>query len=284
MELLVHSEVDDFLSRALPSLRKHEAANNLMLGVSLRLQEQPDFYGSLPFLATVENAGVLVAAALMTPPFNLIVHCPGGDCCAAFLLIAETLSGSGWQVPGVLGHAAHALVFARAWQQVNGETFRLSMHLRAFELRKVIPPPRTSGCMRLASLYDLALAEEWETAFNVEAIGEDEPHVSAPRTRGRIERCELFFWVHEQPVSMAASARPVGRGVTVGLVYTPPERRRWGYAAALVAALSQHLLDAGYDYCTLFTDLANPTSNEIYQRIGYRPVCDYDTYRFIHET
>lgn len=47
------------------------------------------------------------------------------------------------------------------------------------------------------------------------------------------------------------------------------------YASACVAALSQLILDEGKEFCTLFTDLANPTSNHIYQQIGYRPVCDF---------
>ena len=49
---------------------------------------------------------------------------------------------------------------------------------------------------------------------------------------------------------------------------------------ATVAALSQLLLDSGRKFCFLFTDLSNPTSNHIYQAIGYRPVCDVDEYRF----
>jgi len=64
-------------------------------------------------------------------------------------------------------------------------------------------------------------------------------------------------------------------------VYTPPEFRGRGYASALVAALSQAMLDAGYHFCTLFTDLANPTSNHIYQAIGYQPVCDTDEYDYL---
>ena len=63
-------------------------------------------------------------------------------------------------------------------------------------------------------------------------------------------------------------------------MYTPPERRRRGYASALVAALSQEQLDAGKEFCFLYTDLANPTSNKIYQDIGYEPVADVDEYRF----
>jgi predicted GNAT family acetyltransferase len=63
-------------------------------------------------------------------------------------------------------------------------------------------------------------------------------------------------------------------------VYTPPALRGRGYASALVAAVSQAQLDAGRRFCFLFTDLANPTSNRIYQDIGYEAVCDVDEYRF----
>ena len=74
---------------------------------------------------------------------------------------------------------------------------------------------------------------------------------------------------------MIGKTRPSENGISVGPVYTPPEQRGRGYATHLTAAFSQHLLDAGYRFCTLFTDLANPTSNSIYQQIGYRAVCDF---------
>ena len=82
------------------------------------------------------------------------------------------------------------------------------------------------------------------------------------------------------PVSMAAGTRPIVHGITVNRVYTSPALRRRGYATACVAALSQRLLDEGYQFSMLFTDLANPTSNNIYQQIGYRPVCDFRETRF----
>lgn len=79
---------------------------------------------------------------------------------------------------------------------------------------------------------------------------------------------------------MAAAGRKTRSGIAVNLVYTPKELRRRGYATSCVAALSQHLLDSGYKFCTLFADLANPISNSIYQKIGYRPIGDYDSYLF----
>ena len=65
-------------------------------------------------------------------------------------------------------------------------------------------------------------------------------------------------------------------GIRVGPVYTPPELRGRGYASNLVAAASQAALDDGRRALFLFTDLANPTSNRIYQAIGYEPVRDVD--------
>ena len=68
----------------------------------------------------------------------------------------------------------------------------------------------------------------------------------------------------------------------MSLVYTPPEFRRRGYATACVGELSRMLLESGWEFCALFADLANGTANRVYQRIGYRPACDYDQYLF-HE-
>lgn len=96
----------------------------------------------------------------------------------------------------------------------------------------------------------------------------------------RITRSSLFLWEDGRPVSMAAGSRQTTHGIVVNQVYTPPELRNRGYATSCVAALSQHLLDQGHTFCALFADLGNPTSNSIYQRIGYRPVVDFGEYYF----
>jgi hypothetical protein len=69
-------------------------------------------------------------------------------------------------------------------------------------------------------------------------------------------------------------------GIRLGPVYTPPERRRQGYATSLVAGVSARLLEGGFRRCYLLTDLANPTSNAIYRRVGYEQVCESAEYGY----
>jgi len=90
----------------------------------------------------------------------------------------------------------------------------------------------------------------------------------------------VVIWEDASPVSFAGFGNPTPTGIRVGPVYTPRELRRRGYATALVAALTDVLLRRGRRHCFLFTDLANPTSNSIYQRIGYTPVTDVDMWVF----
>ena len=100
------------------------------------------------------------------------------------------------------------------------------------------------------------------------------------RTEAQISAGRFFLWVDEKPVSMALISPPTGDSQMVGGVYTPPALRGKGYATSCVAKLSQRVLDSGVPSCRLFTDLANPTSNKIYARIGYHPVADFEHYLF----
>jgi len=83
-----------------------------------------------------------------------------------------------------------------------------------------------------------------------------------------------------EPVSMSGHRDVPGVGSRIGPVYTPPEHRRRGYATALVAEQSAARLALGDPACFLYTDLANPTSNAIYARIGYVKVCEAVEYAF----
>lgn len=85
---------------------------------------------------------------------------------------------------------------------------------------------------------------------------------------------DCFSVLLDQPVSLAVYNRETPVSGNIGPVYTPKEYRNTGYATYCVAALSQKILDSGKTCATLMTDLANPISNSIYQKIGYKSVCD----------
>jgi predicted GNAT family acetyltransferase len=283
MILNLYPDAAAFLSRAQAWLEEEEVANNLMLGVSLRERAFPERVRWPAYYATVEDQNGLIVAAVQTPPFKVIVYAGREDYAGALKAVARDLLASpDRRIPGVLGPNNVARDFAEGWTRLSGQSHRINHHQRIYVLHRVNPMPPVPGRVRLAGPAYLELATRWSLAF-FEDIGESAGAENAEASaRQRIEDGALHLWEDEngRPVSMAAAARPTAHGITVSLVYTPPESRRRGYAGACVAALSGAMLDAGYRFCTLFTDLANPTSNHIYQQIGYEPVCDYDEYEF----
>ncbi len=281
LTLTRHLTASTFLEFTRDALLRHEAANNLMLGIALRLDRHPERIERQPYLATIGDGRGLAAAGLMTPPYKLVVFGERGADPAAWQLMAQDLLAEPWPVPGVLGPSEVAAAFAWAWSQATGHGWRPGMSERVYELRRVIPPPPPGGSLRLATDADLDLVIAWMLDFIRDTGVQDPPDQVPQMARIKIVDRLLFLWeVDGAAVSMAGATRPGVHSISIGPVYTPPEQRRKGYAAACVAALSQRLLDSGFEFCTLFTDLANPTSNSIYQQIGYRPVCDFNEYLF----
>ncbi len=280
MSLSTFSTADEFLDKTQAWLEEGEAANSLLLGIALRLKRFPNRIDHAPYLAVVEDDKGIAAAALMTPPWNLGVSSEQEDCASALEMVARDLMARNWNVPGTIGPARVADEFAKIWTTVAGKNYKINRRERLFELRQVNPVSFNSGEMRIASEKDEELVTRWAVEFQKEALDSFGIAEIPPIVQRRIGDREIYLWADGEPVSMAARTRPTPNGISIGLVYTPPESRRRGYATSLVAQLSQSLLDSGYKYCALFTDLANPTSNHIYQEIGYKPVCDFNEYRF----
>ena len=280
MYVVRHQTAGEFLARARSTLEQHEAANNLIIGIAVRLQESPERIKTPPYLATVEDGERLVAAAAMTPPHRLILHAEDEDP-EPLRLLARNLVTGGWHVPGVGALKATSRMFAEIWSAVTGQPYRAGMNERVYELRQVNPPKRPiPGVLRVATEDDLPLMGEWVWGFIQDAGVEGTPEGAREIAELRIADRDLFIWDNGGPVSTVTKTRHSTHGIVVSLVYTPPAYRNRGYASAAVAALSQQLLDAGWAFCSLFTDLANPTSNSVYQRLGYRPVADFDEYLF----
>jgi predicted GNAT family acetyltransferase len=210
------------------------------------------------------------------PPYLL----PMPDADAAEL--ARVLHERGEDVRGAAGTTEACEAFADAWTAAAGGRRRALVRSRLFELTELIQPPRVPGRLRLATDDDLDVVLAHLAGFQRDA------EVQAGRDPGqrsyddldrhaalrRVRAGEFWLWTRGTgPVSSVGGHEPAYGASRVGPVYTPPEHRRHGYAGAATAAVSARLLAEGVRPC-LFTDLANPTSNGVYERIGYRPVRD----------
>jgi uncharacterized protein len=276
------ADVDAFLARAGAFLAEHEAENNLLFGICSNLKANPSLFTAAPrFAVAVKNAAGaerVVAAALQTPPHRLVIsHL---DDLEAVDALADSLADD--PLPGILGAGPVARRFAERWTARTGGSFERRMAERIFRLAAVRQPRATEGRMRLAEPSDQALVAGWLRAFVDEALGEafEDAEVAAHRWIARSGRTLHLWQVGDATVSLCGVGGATPTGIRVGPVYTPPGHRGHGYASNLVAQASQVQLDAGYRFLFLFTDLANPTSNKIYQAIGYERVTDVDQYVF----
>ena len=281
MKLRAHDDVRSFLDAASPLLMPDEARYNLLFGICSTLIEAPRAYATF-HLWTLESRGEVMWVGLMTPPFNILVTRPAQPDALDFA--AEALHTGGVSLPGVTGALPEVDDFADRWERLTGLKRRLRMGQGIYAVQEVRPPEGVSGQMRLAADSDRGLLAEWLRAFAAESTPEESPHLEVDQiiTR-RLESSHGGFALWEdagESVSVSGFGGETPTGIRIGPVYTPPALRGRGYASALVAELSRGLLAAGRDYCFLYTDLANPNSNRIYQRVGYERVCDSADYAF----
>ena len=269
-----------FLQRMQARLAENEPANNLILGISRRLQSYPERIKDQPYFATVERGQQVVAAALMTPPHNLLVYAEETADAEAWDLVLADLIRDHWPVPGVLGPAPVASQVAAWWSDRQGVPYRVNRYERLYTLHVVNPQPDPGGALCLAAEEHVPLLSNWLYEFHRDLGMPISKELAFETATTKIIDHDMYLWVDGQPVTMVGQARPGVRGIVIAPVYTPPQFRRHGYASACTAAVSQRLLDAGWAFCSLFTDLANPISNSIYQKVGYRPVCDFTEYAF----
>src|SRR5579859_298367 len=278
MDVMRWATGGDFLRRAEAFLMTHEVVNCVPLGIANQLRLYPKHFKRPPYLATIEHDGDVLAAAVMTPPNHLLLSFTESQ--AALNLLAADVANFDPATAGVSGAAPYIQWFAEQWQSLTGVTFQRIMPERLYQLTQVKQPAGIPGAARRASGSDRELLIEWMTAFDLEAFGTLSANVGERvDTYFEMSTRGIFLWEDGAPVSLAAFGCFTPHGARIGPVYTPPDKRGHGYASAVTAQLSQHLLDSGRDFCCLFTDLANPTSNHIYQTIGYVPVGDVE-YRF----
>jgi predicted GNAT family acetyltransferase len=223
----------------------------------------------------VRHGRDVVAVMFQSPlDFHAAITPAAPDAVAA---LTEAAAEVAPDLPGVSGEAATAAVFAGSWAERLRTPAAPVEGQRLYELRTLRHPDGVPGRLRRAGTDDAERLIDWMRGFEVDTGGV----ATTPETlRRRIGAGLVWTWDHGEPVAMAALTTPLAGTTRVGLVYTPPEHRRHGYAAACTAAVSQVGLDTGAQRCILYTQLGNPQSNAIYRSLGYEPIQETVHYRF----
>lgn len=274
-------DLTGFLSHAGGFLRSRPDLHTVALTVTetLRTDGTRAYGGEAPVFGVLELGGQVRAAYFRTPPFRLTVTPLTPDEADA---LAAHLVALGHRLPGVIAVRETAEAFAAAWYRRTGVRGTVGQRQRLYRLGNLtVPQPVPPGRARVAGRGDREQLIRWYGEF-IEAVGDHAARDAAAWADSRIAYGGVTFWEGEDgsPVAMAGVTPVVAGQVRVAPVYTPAHLRGRGYAGAVTAAVSRAVLASGIREVLLFTDLANPTSNSLYQRIGYRAVADFAAYDF----
>ncbi|MEM7104126.1 MAG: GNAT family N-acetyltransferase [Bacteroidota bacterium] len=269
MIIKTYNTIGSFLADNQAFLEKEEAANNLLLGLPLAMKGKP-LKAQMPIMLSVFNDNEVVFSCFQTPPRQMIIYAQTDDCGAEIDYLIKFLIDHNYDMPGVLGRKTLVNQFESSWRKATGHQSKVLFDHLVFQLDELNDIPISDGSIRLATMDDYELVARWVKDFIEEATQDDSASYKKV-AKDKIEGKAIYLWENEEIVSMAGIDRPTTHGITVNYVYTPPEFRGKGYASSVVYEMSALMLRQ-YAFCALFTDLANPTSNKIYQAIGYRPI------------
>ena len=276
IEIRSHNHASELISLSGSYLERHESENNLPIGLVYKLSEAPDYYGSKsPLLLSILEQESVVGVVIMTPPRRIILSRIDTDVLAATTHIVDHLRRTNTRTPGVVGPSVEAQAFSDCWVEgAFGVSARVAIRMRVFEARKVADMFGSPGRLRLARPDDHLLIAKWIANFSEEIKEPVDLESAKSHAERSIRGQELYIWDDGAPVCIAKESRPTRNGTTINTVYTPSEHRNKGYATSCVWSLTQKMLTDRYSFCSLYTDLSNPTSNSIYTKIGYIPVGD----------
>lgn len=264
-------DASSFLERAGEFLAAREDEYGAVFGIAQGLARGTRTSAD-PFFGVVLDGEKVVSVALRTPPKGPgLTH--GSP--EAQGLLADALFAAYGSLPFVSGPVEAVQAFVARWEALSGFRGEVRHSMRIHRLDVLEDLELAEGQLRLATEGDVDLVLAWLRGFEADTGMPTNADREGLLQGLRRPDPQLHIWEADGvAVSMAAWARPTGRGVSVNAVYTPPELRGHGYATAVVHGLTAHLLASGFRFCVLYTDLANPTSNYIYRKIGYQPVGD----------
>lgn len=269
-----YENVDAFAKIVTPFLEGNEDKFSLFLGVLKGIKAGA--YKN-PYMATIEENGQLLAIFQMTPPHPLnIIFVDENQISTCIDLCISELTKHAVPVESIISVKEWAVLFAQKWQEKTDGNFSLLMDQGLYRLDQVEESLEMSpGKWRYATNSDAQLIEKWYSQFEQDTgLSITAPEEIKKRVKNMLDGKEVFFWEDQgEVVSMMKKSRPTTNGITVSLVFTPAEKRKKGYGRTLVATVSRELLKE-FEFCVLYTDMLNPTSNKIYQEIGYQKLVD----------
>ncbi|MFD7064823.1 GNAT family N-acetyltransferase [Streptomyces sp. NPDC059906] len=277
-------DVDDFLARAGGFLRSRPALHNTPLTDIEKLRiRRPDAYGPVTaLLGRLEAGGEVRAVFYLTSRGRLGLTPLSVEQTDA---LAAHLTALGHSPANVIADHDTATAFADSWQRHTGAAPALFWRTHLYRLGTLTPPqPHPEGRGRLVDGTDRERLVHWCREFCVD-VGEQSSIDlidAGSWDDSRFGDRHFTFWETPDgtPVSMAAATPVIGGMVRIDPVYTPARLRGRGYAGAVTVEASRAASAAGATDVVLFTDPDNPTSNALYQRIGYVHVADFAGYKF----
>jgi predicted GNAT family acetyltransferase len=270
MKITKHENIDDFLVKTEKLLLEKESFHNLILGLAQGIQLKK-IEPQLPLYYSVEDQGKTIAAALRSNaerPF-VVTEMPTS---AVDFLIKDLIEKS-IELKSVVGEERTATYFKDQWIKIKKLSAKINIHLGIYECSNIIFPKEQKGEIHVATDEFEDVTRSYITGFLKDCFPNtlNIPDEVSKMLKHYFENKSLYLLKNEsgEVVSMAANTRSTSFAGTISLVYTPPELRGKGHASLMVALLSEKIMNDGKKFCNLFTDLTNPTSNSIYQKIGY---------------
>jgi len=277
MKLIKFDNVNLYYQRVESYLLQDEAVNCLLLASCLSLRNSDRHQSS--YLVSIEEDRAILATAIQIGDRQLLLSKSSN--LDAVQLIAEDFAVNVESVPGIAAPQSEAEMFVTAWRNLTKQSIKLEVFMSIQQLKEIKAIASAAGKLRLARAQETELLTDWIQAFVKEALAKNESKANSRQWVNRhLETNSLYVWEDiDRVVSMAACSGKTPNGIRVNSVYTPYEYRGKGYATACVAAMSKILLEQ-QQYCFLFADPANPTSNKIYDRIGYMLIDKIANYEF----
>lgn len=282
MHIIIHQNIQSFLNTNEELLLKQESFHNLLLGLAYNIRDQnPELIKPLYYSITVDDKVVACALRSTSDKPLIVTEMPYH----AVDLLIENIINNQIELVAVIGEENTSTYFKNQWIKIKNINFKINIHLGVYECFKVEFPEVILGELIQANVEHKIILQEYIKGFNQDCFPEN------PMTDEDIEKLmnrhlankSIFLLKNKsnELVSMVANSRSTINGGTISLVYTPSKLRGIGYASSAVALLSEKIIFNGKKVVNLFTDLTNPTSNAIYQKIGFKKIGQNIHYDFI---